>query len=714
MINISLTETGIKGMAVVVVGIVSAAALFLGGCGAAAEVSDDQSTAVKAGGSGESSNNSNKENESGIGNEGSSEMTYTKDSLINDVINDPAFEEYGRLLFPVDSGYWSGDTLGDLDLVWYNYIDPDTTVDIVNTLHNRVAAGETVFYDIYSDEEKAADPDKEDTGLFFFRGNKGAKTAIVNAGGGFAYVGAMQDSFPVSLELSRQGYNAFALVYRPGAETACEDLSRAVAFLTDNADEIGIDMTDYSLWGGSAGARMADWVGTYGTAEFGEKEYPKPAAIVMQYTGLSEVTGDEPPTYACVGTSDGIASWRTMQNRINEIKANGTNAEIDVFDGLPHGFGLGIGTVAEGWINHAVQFWRQNMSTPDVTVSANAGQSANGSSDDSNADSTVSGNVKGIDVLREGTSEETLPTPEDFPSEYDYGDGILDGWSQELMLKKLPEPAKASDTVLNASIDPSAFQAFYLWEKGNVPAVTNFTSNMTGYFDDYDFRPYVTAIPVLEGVKPKGAVVLMAGGAYQFRGNYTDSLPTAAELRELGFRTFIVDYRLSPYTQQEGALDVARAVRFIRKNADIYGIDPDDIAVMGYSAGGIQAGQFLMGFDEDVNGTILDSDYKPDSLDEIPAHASADGMIYSFYGRLSHGTLDEDALREAGLPPTFYVYGTEDPFYSQFEAQYSLLKDMGIASGRIVLDGWPHGFGGDGGWVKDYAAWLESVFSSIK
>ena len=33
----------------------------------------------------------------------------------------------------------------------------------------------------------------------------------------------------------------------------------------------------------------------------------------MQYTGLSEVTGDEPPTYGCVGTDDGIASYRTMQ-----------------------------------------------------------------------------------------------------------------------------------------------------------------------------------------------------------------------------------------------------------------------------------------------------------------------------------------------------------------------------------------------------------------
>ena len=202
----------------------------------------------------------------------------------------------------------------------------------------------------------------------------------------------------------------------------------------------------------------------------------------------------------------------------------------------------------------------------------------------------------------------------------------------------------------------------------------------------------------------------MAGGAYQFRGNYTDSLPTAAALREYGFQTFIVDYRLSPYTQEEGALDVARAVRFIRKNADVYGIDPDNIAVMGFSAGGIQAGEFLMHYDEDVNGTALDSSYVPDELDQIPAHASADGMIYSFYGRLSVGNMDSDWLSEGNLPPTFYVYGTEDPFYDQFEEQYDVIRNMGIQTSRIVLNGWPHGFGSDGGWVKQYADWLEEIF----
>ena len=286
---------------------------------------------------------------------------YTKETGIADVQNDPAFGDYGRLIFPVDNGYMSGDTLGSLRLTWYSNIDPDKTVEICNYLKDHAEAGETVFYDIYSEEEKAADPAKKDTGLFFFRGDPGAKFAVVNAGGGFAYVGAMHDSFPHALELSKMGYNAFALIYRPGAQTACEDLARAIVFIFEHAQELQVDTDDYSLWGGSAGARMTAWLGSYGTENFGENAYPRPAAVFVNYTGLSEVYGNEPPTYSAVGTHDGIASYRTMERRISKIKANGTDAEIEIFNGLSHGFGLGTGTVAEGWIGRAVEFWERNM-----------------------------------------------------------------------------------------------------------------------------------------------------------------------------------------------------------------------------------------------------------------------------------------------------------------------------------------------------------------
>lgn len=336
-------------------------------------------------------------------------------------------------------------------------------------------------------------------------------------------------------------------------------------------------------------------------------------------------------------------------------------------------------------------------------------EDAIGKGKDSDSENNSQSASKGETDMQEGSSDNTIGTPDDFPAAYDFGSGKISDFSRNYMLKKMPEPEQ-HDTVLNTDADPDNIQILYLWEEENVPAKTTFTKDMTGYFDDWDFRPYVTAIPVKKGVTPKGAVVLMAGGAYQFRGDYTDSLPTAAALREYGFQTFIVDYRLSPYTQEEGALDVARAVRFIRKNADVYGIEPDDIAVMGFSAGGIQAGEFLMYYDEDVNGTALDSSYVPDELDQIPAHASADGMIYSFYGRLSVGNMDPDWLSEGDLPPTFYVYGTEDPFYDQFEEQYDVIRNIGIQTSRIVLNGWPHGFGSDGGWIKQYADWLEEIF----
>lgn len=321
---------------------------------------------------------------------------YTAETAISDVINDPAFnrgvqvdaaegnlaaDNFGRLLFPANTGYYSGTKLNNLSLTWYGSLDTKETVEIVNTLKTRVEAGDTIFFDIYSDDEKKADPDKEDTGLFFFRGRStsggrrlsadrsgaetdGAKTAICNAGGGFVYVGAMQDSFPHALELSKMGYNAFVLIYRPGWDTAMEDLGRALSFLYDHAEELDIDMEEYSLWGGSAGARMAATLGNSDYLHYytGRTDIPQAAAVIMQYTGHTETSKNDAPTYACVGTRDGIANWQTMENRLDTLTARyGIPTEFHSYEGLGHGFGLGTGTVAEGWINDAVSFWETQI-----------------------------------------------------------------------------------------------------------------------------------------------------------------------------------------------------------------------------------------------------------------------------------------------------------------------------------------------------------------
>lgn len=286
---------------------------------------------------------------------------YTVNTKITDVINNPFFGAYGRLIFPVDERYYGGHTLGEFSLTWYTEIDPNKTVEIANYMKHHVEAGEVIFYDIYTDEEKADDSDKEDTGLFFFKGNPGEKFAVCNAGGGFAYVGAMHDSFPHALELSKKGYNAFALIYRPGAQTACEDLARAIRFIFENAEELEVDTEYYSLWGGSAGARMVAYLGCYGTEYFGGDDLPRPGTVVMQYTGHGEYSKNAPPTFVCVGKNDRIANWQTMQSRLQAMDRLGIPTEFHAYDGLGHGFGLGTGTIAEGWLDQAVVFWEEQM-----------------------------------------------------------------------------------------------------------------------------------------------------------------------------------------------------------------------------------------------------------------------------------------------------------------------------------------------------------------
>ena len=185
----------------------------------------------------------------------------------------------------------------------------------------------------------------------------------------------------------------------------------------------------------------------------------------------------------------------------------------------------------------------------------------------------------------------------------------------------------------------------------------------------------------------------------------------AEALSALGYQSFVVDYRLRPYTQQEGALDLARAVRFVRAHAQEYGIEEQDIAVMGFSAGGILSGEMLLNFDGNVSPTTFDPQYQPDALDGVSADAAACGMIYSFYGRLSVGTTDVELLRSGDLPPTFYCYGTRDPFYEQFLANADAAEEAGVEVERLQLDGMPHGFGASGDWISGYDQWLGAVFT---
>jgi acetyl esterase/lipase len=253
----------------------------------------------------------------------------------------------------------------------------------------------------------------------------------------------------------------------------------------------------------------------------------------------------------------------------------------------------------------------------------------------------------------------------------------------------------------------------YLWEKGNIPTTTVYSENTNSqYFDPPDFRPTMAYFPAREGVEVKGAVLIAAGGAFRFRSD-TEGTPVAEAFSKLGYQSFVVNYRLQPYSMQEGALDLGRAVRYVRNHADDYGIEEKDIAVIGFSAGGILWGEELLNFDGTINGTSIDPNYVPDELDKVSADASADGMIYSFYGRLSVASTDVEKFKNSNLPPTFFAYGTKDPFVGEFEECIETLRQAGVPVEDHVLQDWPHGFGvGDGQWIQDFDQWVTNIFKN--
>jgi acetyl esterase/lipase len=295
---------------------------------------------------------------------GSKGRHLNADDSIRDLLGHPAFAGFARLLLPWDGRrYDQAMRLSDIGslLPYHSHVDPETVVGALNRMIDDVNNGHAVFYPFYSEEQKQAEPARENTGLFFFRGKPNAPFAVISPGGGFSYVGSVHEGFPYATEISARGYNAFVLRYRTGygGAVATEDLAAAISYIFRNAKTLGVGTRDYSLWGSSAGARMAAAVGSRGVAAHGGDMLPKPSAVVMAYTGHSDHSSAEPPTFIVVGEQDAIAPPSSMERRIAALRSAGIEVEYHKYRNLGHGFGPGTGTSAEGWIADAVRFWEK-------------------------------------------------------------------------------------------------------------------------------------------------------------------------------------------------------------------------------------------------------------------------------------------------------------------------------------------------------------------
>lgn len=96
-----------------------------------------------------------------------------------------------------------------------------------------------------------------------------------------------------------------------------------------------------------------------------------------------------------------------------------------------------------------------------------------------------------------------------------------------------------------------------------------------------------------EGAYP--ALIICPGGGYSHVSE-REGKPVAKKFNSLGFCTFVLNYHVAPFEYPTALCELASAVRAVRENAEEWGIDPERIAVAGFSAGGHLAANLCTGY----------------------------------------------------------------------------------------------------------------------
>ncbi len=252
-------------------------------------------------------------------------------------------------------------------------------LDGLNRVVEERQSGNLTYCDFYTDAERKAEPDKEETGLILLRGKPDMPVAVLASGGAFKSVCLFLEGFPVANKLLEQGYNVAVLKYRVNpnaggdfAETtavqgpiANEDYARAIRYLFEQQDALGISMEGYSVWGFSAGGRLTSMWGLDNAYGYAANGLPAPQAMILVYSGWYEPKYEGlyktmPPTYFAYLPNDDVIGTEyaaRIPHFIDYLNKQGTPTAFNAYYEAKHGFGEGRGTDAEGWIDHAVAFW---------------------------------------------------------------------------------------------------------------------------------------------------------------------------------------------------------------------------------------------------------------------------------------------------------------------------------------------------------------------
>jgi len=148
--------------------------------------------------------------------------------------------------------------------------------------------------------------------------------------------------------------------------------------------------------------------------------------------------------------------------------------------------------------------------------------------------------------------------------------------------------------IIFLGIQISAQQKITVWQKGEMPnskgLKLNIIEEKEGRLTQIQEAELFAFLPAKEERKPM-AIIIIPGGGYRHLTYDLGGYSYAKWLNTLGISAFVLNYRLptSPDLKQKelGPLqDIQAAIKLIRKNAAQYGISPDQIGVLGTSAGG--------------------------------------------------------------------------------------------------------------------------------
>lgn len=144
--------------------------------------------------------------------------------------------------------------------------------------------------------------------------------------------------------------------------------------------------------------------------------------------------------------------------------------------------------------------------------------------------------------------------------------------------------------------------------------------------ETYEDVPYLIPYTIKNSDE---AVIVIPGGAYAYKsidGGNGEGKDVAEALNKKGVNAFVLWYRSNPYERPIPQLDLQRAIRYLKYNASTYGINPDKISLLGFSAGGYQVGSFINQFMGKENQ--FPQGYTPDDVDEVNDRVKVAAMIY--------------------------------------------------------------------------------------